>query len=178
MVDKETTSEVSKDSPPIDAGTAPDETKASQLIEVTPDVPTETKAAAPVEEKPKRKPAARAKAPEPDPEPEAEPDPEPEDDYEIQLPTQALQVRIQRALGRHGRYYGPANGRFDDRTLKGIQASLPAYSNDTATGNLDEKDAKAIQRFAKRHGGYAGPVNGDLDANSWTGFALALESTK
>lgn len=185
MADANSTPEVSTDDSPTPAGSSPDVTQAAEPVQVSADEPS--KDAAPVEEdKPKRRTSAKQKAAEPKAEPKEEAttaavsseDDSADEAFELTLPTQALQVRIQRALGRHGRYYGPANGVFDERALKGVQATLPAHSSESADGVITEKDAKAIQRYAKKHGSYAGPVNGQLDSNSWTGFALGLERSK
>jgi hypothetical protein len=91
-------------------------------------------------------------------------------------PSPSLCTRIQRGLGRHGFYYGPADGRFETKSVQGVQRAIKLVGFEgTPSGHIGEEQAKLIQTFAKKHGTYTGPINKKIDENTWAGFAVALE---
>jgi outer membrane biosynthesis protein TonB len=117
----------------------------------------------------------------PDPEPEVKPEPtKPKaraKDWEFQAPPAALVTRIQRALGRRGRYSGPANGKFDERTAAGVQKTLATEGfKGKQDGDLETRNqVQRIQEYAKQYGGFAGDVDRKLTDQVWAAFALAVE---
>lgn len=92
-------------------------------------------------------------------------------------PSQALRVRIQRALGRNKFYRGPANGTFDEKTRKAIQVSVEetGYSGSDDGDIIREPVIKAIELFAHRFGDYAGTLNQQIDEAVWAAYAVGLE---
>lgn len=101
-------------------------------------------------------------------------------DWELTLPSRALQARIQRALGRRHRYSGPANGVFNEKTLIAIQETLSSGGfRVKKDGNLETRaQCLHIQEYARDHGDFAGPMDRKLTEEAWAAFALAVERTK
>jgi hypothetical protein len=116
--------------------------------------------------------------PKPDNKPTPKPEPKPDTkDWEFKLPSKATQVRIQRALGRRGRYTGPLDGKMQTESLKGVQKTLAVgvgYEG-PIDGKIEELGCELIQKYAKKFGSYSGPVDKKLGEQSWIGFALGLE---
>lgn len=98
------------------------------------------------------------------------------DGWKFIVPSPAVTVRIQRALGRRGRYKGPANGKFTVDTAKGVQLTIEnvGYSG-AVDGDIRQQGCHYIQVYAQKYGSYAGPVDEELGQYSWLGFALGLE---
>lgn len=104
--------------------------------------------------------------------------PKPVADHHYVEPSAATRTRIQRALGKRKRYSGPANGKWNDDTRKGIQQTLKVGTSFSGKidGNLDTAlICQRIQEYAKQYGSYIGPVDKKLGENSWIGFAIGLE---
>jgi outer membrane biosynthesis protein TonB len=139
---------------------APEETKT----EVTPDVPVEAET-----------------PPEKEDEPEVKPEPSKSKprakDWEFQAPAPALVTRLQRALGRRGRYSGPANGKFDEKTATGVQKTLATEGfKGKQDGDLETRNqVQRIQEYAKQYGSFAGEIDRKLTDSVWSSFALAVE---
>lgn len=99
--------------------------------------------------------------------------------WAVNLPSAAVQSRIQIALGKRGRYNGPKNGVFGKNSWIGIQTTVSKANGNTYTGPINGIPGRntviAIQEYAKAHGGYTGPINGILGPNGWEGFARGLE---
>jgi len=134
---------------------------------------TESKPAAKTEHKAARKPAAK---PATKPAEKTEPKPRAAKEWSYVPPSPSLTTRIQRGLGRHGFYYGPADGRFETKSVQGVQRAIKLVGFEgSPSGHIGEEQAKLIQTFAKKHGSYTGPINKKIDENTWAGFAVALE---
>jgi hypothetical protein len=115
---------------------------------------------------------------EPEPEVKSEPAKKPRaKDWEFQAPPAALVTRIQRALGRRGRYSGPANGQFNEKTRVGIQKTLATEGfKGKQDGDLETRNqVQRIQEYAQAHGSFAGEIDRKLTELTWTSFALAVE---
>lgn len=97
--------------------------------------------------------------------------------WEFNPPSKRLQKRIQWALFKRGRYAGPIDGVWGSNTIKGIQLTV---KNVGYTGPIDGVEgvstSKFVQVYANRFGGYDGPIDSILGSNSWTGFAIGLET--
>lgn len=97
-------------------------------------------------------------------------------EWSYEQPDPSIVTRIQRALGRHGYYYGPADGKFETKSIQGVQRAIVEVGYEgTPTGHIGEEQAKLVQKFAKRFGTYTGPINGKVNDQVWAGFAVALE---
>lgn len=96
--------------------------------------------------------------------------------WQFVVPSPALTVRIQRALGKRGRYHGPANGKFNADTAKGVQLTIESVGYSGAVdGDIQAEGCKYIQVYAQKYGSYHGPQDHKLGTYSWTGLALGLE---
>lgn len=92
-------------------------------------------------------------------------------------PSKAVQLRIQVALWKRGRYAGTRNGVFGTLSWKGIMRTVAnvGYSG-PQNGIPGERTCHFIQVYAAKFGGYKGPINSILGPNSWEGFARGLEA--
>lgn len=96
--------------------------------------------------------------------------------WEFNLPSAALTIRLQRALGRRGRYHGPANGKFTVDTAKAVQLTIEKVGYSGAIdGDIEKNGCHLIQVYAQKFGSYIGPIDNKLGTFSWTGFCLGLE---
>jgi GH25 family lysozyme M1 (1,4-beta-N-acetylmuramidase) len=133
---------------------------------------------------------APAPAPAPAPKPATNPTPAPKpatsgstvvksahgDGWEFNVPSTTLTVRLQRALGRRGRYHGPANGKFTVDVAKGVQLTIEKVGYSGAVdGDIEKNGCHYIQVYAQKFGSYIGPIDNKLGTFSWTGFCLGLE---
>lgn len=176
MVDT-TTPEVATNSEPVESPT-PDPELAAQDTPATDTRPPEQKEEkaetppAPEPEKPKRAHTRKASAKKTE-------TPDEDHDWEYTPPTAAITTRLQRALGRHGFYTGPADGDFEKKSIQGVQRAIALVGYEGAiTGHIGEAQARLIQVFAKEKGTYTGPINKKIDANTWVGFVIGLERLK
>lgn len=149
--------------PGKDGETKDDEKPADKPAKSAPKAKHSAPKAAPAEKKEEpKKPAARK--------------PHAQKEWTYQPPTPSLTTRIQRALGRHGFYYGPADGKFEEKSIQGVQRAIATVGYEGAVnGHIGEEQARLIQVFAKKEGNYTGPLNKKIDENTWAGFAVALE---
>jgi hypothetical protein len=88
-----------------------------------------------------------------------------------------IQLRVQIALAKRGRYGGPQNGVWGPRSIIGIQTTVAnvGYTG-PRNGEPGEHTCHFVQVYAARFGGYGGPVNAVLGPNSWLGFCRGLEA--
>jgi hypothetical protein len=169
----ETTPEVTDNSEGTPTPTPDPEQDAPRTEATDTRPPEEKEETAPVEPpKEETKPKTRRKT-------AAKPKADDDKEWSYEKPTPSITTRLQRGLGRHGYYYGPADGRFESKSVQGVQKALTNVGFEgVANGHIGEEQARLIQVFAKQFGNYTGAINKKIDENTWAGFAVGLERLK